>query len=89
MKLNFTKDGGHYVCEFEATSDFNIHIERSVTGIIMIYQKTISDGEYDYATSLLMNGKVIDVDIVALVYPKYIKIVSEIEPTLAEVTFAS
>lgn len=27
MELNFTKDGNAYVAEFEASGDFNVHIE--------------------------------------------------------------
>ena len=78
-----------YVSEFEVTSDFNLHIERVSGGRFLVYQKSVADGEYDIVDGLRKDHKaVIDMDFVALVYPKYIKVVSEAEVTRATVTIA-
>jgi hypothetical protein len=89
MKLTFNKVGNKYISEFEVTSDFNIHIERPEGGIIDIYQRTSTEGEYTVVDEFDTNGKsVIDVDFTALVYPKYMKVSCETQPTMAVVTFA-
>ena len=75
-----------WVSEFEVTSDFNLHIERVSGGRFLVYQKSVADGEYDIVDGLRKDHKaVIDLDFTALVYPKYIKVVSEAEVTYAEV----
>jgi hypothetical protein len=89
MELTFNKVGNKYISEFEVTSDFNIHIERPEGGIIDIYQRTSTEGEYTVVDEFDTNGKsVIDVDFTALVYPKYMKVSCETQPTMAVVTFA-
>lgn len=91
MNISFTKTDGWYISEFEATSDFNLHIERpNGTGRIMIYQRTVSSGEFaqvDAFDEKMIYNPVIDTDCSGVVYPKAIRIVSEVEPTYAEVTF--
>ena len=78
-----------YVSEFEVATDFNLHIERVSGGRFLVYQKSVADGEYDIVDGLRKDHKaVIDMDFVALVYPKYIKVVSEAEVTRATVTIA-
>lgn len=90
MKLNFRKEKGVYVAEFEATSDFNLHVEREKEGSISVLQRTTPSGEYD---SVYMGGyfdrehKTIDCDFVGAIYPKYIKVVSQAEVIKGEVTF--
>lgn len=75
--------------EFEATADFNLHIERPKGGMVYFYQKTAGTGYAHVDNVPWMSGKnAIDLDFTALVYPKWIKIVTEVEPTLAVVTFA-
>ena len=88
MEISFTKTNNKWVSEFQVTSDFNIHLERNEGGTITIEQRT-SDGQYDIVKSAKfpLNDKVIDCDFQALVYPKYIKIISDVNPTLAVVTF--
>lgn len=88
MELNFTKKDGWYVAEFEATGDFNVHIEREA-GNFMFYQKT-AGGEYDhiYGACYLDSMKVFDRDFVGLVYPKSIRIKSETLPSVAVVTMS-
>lgn len=89
MDLTFNKDGGSFVAEFVTTADFNLHIEKS-GGDFRIMQKTTENGKYDSIDGLYIpaGNPVIDYDFVASIYPKYIKIVSEVEPTLAVVTSA-
>jgi hypothetical protein len=89
MELNFVKENNVWVAEFEATADFNLHIEREEKGSIAVYQRTTPSGEYD---SIYMGGyfnrdhKTIDADFVGAIYPKYIKVVSSAEVVTAELT---
>ena len=85
MELNFTKEGNKWVAEFEAPSDFNLHIEREQVAYINIMQRGSSNGEYDLAKSFSAD-KIFDYDFGALVYPKYIKVVSGSEVVKGEVT---
>lgn len=82
----FGKDAA-WVSEFEVTSDFNLHVERISGGRFLVYQKSVADGEYDLVDGLGYKDHkdTIDMDFVALVYPKYIKVVSEAEVTRAVV----
>lgn len=90
MDLIFTKSetGKSWVAEFEATADFNLHIERDKGGNLMLYQRT-SGGGWDIVNDFA-NPRfgAIDYDCAALIYPKFIKVVSEVEPTYAAVTSA-
>jgi hypothetical protein len=90
MELNFNKTNQNvYEAVFEAPSDFNIHLERKSTGILVIKQSGIADGAFDDAFNLGINAReVIDYDFGALVYPKWIKVVSGSEVIKAIVTFA-
>ena len=90
MELTFTKENNLFVSEFTVDSDFNLHVERSESGIFNIFQRTNFNGDYALVNldKNLDNVRVIDYDFTATVYPKYIKIVSLKEPVLAEVTFA-
>lgn len=89
MKLEFNKTNQNvYEAIFEATADFNIHLERESTGIFIIKQSGIVDGAFDDAFNLGINAReVIDCDFSALVYPKYIKVVSGSSILKAELTF--
>lgn len=91
MELKFEKVKNLYVAEFEATGDFNLHIERVSDGRFLVHQKSVAGGEYDIVDTVsymdLDHKAVIDLDFTALVYPKWIKVVSESEPTLGVVTF--
>ena len=83
MELEFKKVGSRYEAEFEATDNFNLHIEREAKGDVQIFQK--ANAECDYATDPSWEeefaSKNIDKDFSMLVFPKYIKIVSESEVT--------
>ena len=86
MELVFHKENGLYITEFEVTSDFNVHLERSKGGKVSFYQKT-TDGNYDHIEKLSKNiDKVFDYDFQALVYPKIIKITSECEFDVASLS---
>lgn len=90
MDLIFTQSetGKSWVAEFEATADFNLHIERDKGGNLMLYQRT-NGGGWDIVNDFA-NPRfgAIDYDCAALIYPKFIKVVSEVEPTYAAVTSA-
>lgn len=90
-ELSFVKEGSKYVCEFEVSSDFNLHLERDKGGFLFLYQRSSDGGSYDSVgdAKFAPHDSIIDYDCTALVYPKFIKIVSEVEPTCAVVTFAS
>lgn len=87
MEINFEKVGNQYVAEFEVTADFNLHIEREENGVIEVHQRGSEEGKYDFAWGTGVNGrKVVDYDFGALVYPKFIKVVSGSEVIKAFVT---
>lgn len=87
MNLEFKQQSnGNYAAEVQVTGDFNIHIETKEKSTIAIYQRGSENGEYASVTTF--NGKrVIDCDFGALVYPKYIKVVSGSEVLSASVNF--
>lgn len=78
-----------YEVEFEASSDFSIHIERPAGGRFLVYQKSVANGKYSLVDNVGYQDykDVFDIDFVGAVYPKWIKVVSEVEPTMAVVTF--
>lgn len=89
MEITFSKSGEVYVAEFSVTGDFNLHLEGVLLWDYKIYQKTAGNA-YALVRGLADRPnyeKVSDLDFSGVVYPKYIKIVSEVEPTLAVVTF--
>ena len=88
--INFTKVGNHYEAEVEVASDFNLHIERELGGYIYLQVRTSPTGRFDSVKGFSMThlDPVIDYDFSALVYPKTIRIISEVNPTMAEITFA-
>lgn len=90
MELNFTSNGGAYIAEFEAVGDFNVHIEKG-SGRCEMYQTTVAGGNYDRVEAFgnMSLAGTIDMDFTCLVYPKYLRIVSEVLPTKAVVTFPS
>lgn len=86
MKLTFNKIENKYVSEFEVTSDFNLHVERPNGGLFNIYQRTSASGKYAKINEFNTDGKsVVDVDFTGIVYPKSIKVVTNVEPVVAEV----
>ena len=88
MELNFEKQGTKWVAEFKVTGDFNLHIEREEKGFLFVQQRTTDVGEYDSVNGANFSptDSVIDITLWDLVYPKYIKVVSEAEVTMGIVT---
>lgn len=87
MELTFLKSKTKsWVAEFEATADFNLHIERVDSGDISVFMKT-SGEKYSRVEEFdrVRGASVLDYDFVGIIYPKQIKIVSETEPTYATV----
>ena len=87
MEISFEKQGATWVAQFEVQGDFNLHLERSSGGVIKVYQRGCSSGEYELAYTAVPD-KIIDRDFGALVYPKYIKVSSGSEVVKGVVTFA-
>lgn len=88
MELTFIQSPKGWECEVEVAADFNLHIERNKNGKMLLFCKTPGSGKYDRVHDFEV-GKgdmVTDYDFAALVYPKTIKIVSEVEPTYAAIT---
>ena len=90
MNLEFIKEGNIWVAEFEATSDFNLHIERVDDGLLKVMQRGTTEGEY-VDTDIRDAGKPcyknFDYDVAAFVYPKWIKVISGTEVITASVNF--
>lgn len=78
-----------FEAEFEATGDFNLHLERENTGSLVVSQRGSASGEYvsSFGLSTYEGQRVIDYDFGALVYPKWIKVTSSSEVVKGEVTF--
>ena len=88
MTIEFLKKDEGWVAEFEATADFNLHLEGVVEGNVNIYQRTTASGGYTLvrgATPYPSYSNVYDYDFTALVYPKFIKVVCPVQPSYAEV----
>ena len=88
MELKFTKEHGGWVSEFEATADFNLHVEGVYEGNVSIYQRGTAGGGYAFVKDSRpapSAGTVYDYDFTSLVYPKFIKVVCTEEPTYAEI----
>lgn len=90
MEINFTKQNGVWVAEFEVTNHFNIHMEREDDGLIRIMQRGLNEGEYVdfFITSGDNQLKNYDCDFGALVYPKWIKVISGSKVLNAKLTIA-
>lgn len=89
MELTFNKEGGLFVATFEAAGDFNLHIEKA-QGSLQMYQSGVGGSNYDLVDAFgdKWEQGVVDLDFTALIYPKYIRLVSAVKPTMAVVTFA-
>lgn len=89
MELTFNNcQPGLWISEFEVTQDFNLHIERVDSGYLYIKQRSTPKGLFDNIKGASFDhaDPVVDVDFVGTIYPKYIQILSKVEPTYAEVT---
>lgn len=87
MELQFNKVGSRWEAEFEATGNFNLHIERKKAGGLAIYQKASADDKYATDSSWSDNAPaVVNKDFSMLIYPKMIKVTSRSEPIQGIVT---
>lgn len=93
MTLEFVFDEAlkSYVAEFEATADFNLHLEREgKSGVLMVEQRGTTEGDA-YAVTKVWQGfnapPVFDCDFAAIVYPKYIRVRSEMPVNLGVVSY--
>lgn len=89
MEITFNKVGDVYISEFKAEGDFNLRILRPEAGAISFYQRTAETGEFAHvdAAGNQNYNLVFDADFTALIWPKYMKIVSDVQPTSAVVTY--
>lgn len=80
MNVSFNKVGDVYRGEFTVTSDFNLHMEKEKAGNTRVYIKGVVDGEYASANfpSAYSYNAIIDYDFSAVVYPKYLRIDSDV-----------
>lgn len=89
-KLIFNKESRLYVSEFKVNGPFNIHLERIKPGVIRFKQRSSDEGSYDTirdanyanADSIIDDGYASPIS----VYPMYIKIESEVKPSVAVVS---
>lgn len=90
MDLTFTKTAEGYVAEFQATGPFNLHLEREKQGLLKIQQRGCSEGEYaeSFSRAGTYAPAVFDYDFGALVFPKYIKVISGVEVAKCVVTYS-
>lgn len=88
MALKFTQVDEKWVAEFSVTDDFNLHIEREESGYLIVNQRTTAEGKYDSIRDGSFNygDPVVDIYFTGVIYPKYIQVISKVEPTYAEVT---
>lgn len=87
MELEFNRVGGRWVAEFEATGDFNLHVERKKRGSLALFQKSTEAGQYASESSWSDSAEtIVNRDFKVGIAPKHIKVVSSSEPTMAIVT---
>ena len=80
MELNFTLENGLYVATFTATTNFNIHIERESRGLLGILQTSVENSQYSpIIDHKSLQDKIFDCDFSGVIWPKYIKIISDTE----------
>lgn len=89
LKFNIDSRSGTFFAEFQANSNFALHMEK-IEGSLVVYQRSVERGEYDVVRDLDVNVKdrCVDVDFVGAVYPKWIKVESNVRPYIAKVVFA-
>ena len=83
MELQFQKINNMYVAEFKATSDFALHIEKQ-GGSLSAYVSSIEGGRYDFINDFSKHtyGDCVDYDFISVIYPKWIKIKSNVLPSV-------
>lgn len=84
--MTFEHNGNTYELTFPASTDFNIHLERSGSGRLTIQRRTSGSGWATIASDM-RNKLVIDTDEYNEL-PREYRVVSESKPTLCVITFA-
>lgn len=82
----FTKTGNYYITDFSVDASFNLHLELPEAGHVQVFQKTPSAAQEYANTANWSNSTVIDSDFIGKVFPKQIKIVSQVNPSSCIVT---
>ncbi len=88
--ITFNKVGSEYVAEFTANGTFALHIERAKAGYIKVEQSSVQGGGYAPVLTFpdLRNHNVVDVTLSGDVFPMYMKVTCETQPSTAVVTEA-
>lgn len=85
--LNFIENPNQdFEAEFEATGDFNLHLERDKKGTVTILQKTYKEGEYAFSNEFPYYHNNFDFDFTGVIYPKMIKVISDCAVKVGVVT---
>lgn len=89
MEVSIIKSGRRYVGEFTVTEDFNLHVEKECAGYMSLSQRTTDKGDYASLQNAgqVFYNQVIDIDIQAAIYPKYLLIESEVPIIKCIVTY--
>ena len=85
-QLSFSQDAtsGLWIATATVNGDFNVHVEREQSGYFGIDIKTTNASNSNYVNKhLAEQDLVIDVDFHGAVYPKYVRVVSNTQPTAA------
>lgn len=91
MEVNIVKTGNRYIGEFTVSEDFNLHVEKEAVGYMSLSLRTTETGDY---APLLNAGqaffnKTVDTDIQSVVYPKHLRIESDVPVSRCVVTYNS
>lgn len=91
-QITFSKVSGKYVAEFAAGGNFALHIERASAGAVSMEMKSVQEGQYAIVggefSQKNRNALVIDEQVQAVVFPVYVRIISETQPSMAVVVTA-
>ncbi len=89
MELTFSKINGGYVATFDATTSFNLHIEKN-GGNLSVALRTSQTGGYAPVKDVIEYAydNTIDIDFMGGIFPKSVQIMCGTMPTKAIVTFA-
>lgn len=79
MDINFIKQGDTYEAEFALQENAALHLETEGGKSVRLHQRSTSEGKYVQVGSIVCDSQgTIDIDITAAVFPKYIKLVSDV-----------
>lgn len=89
MELNFTKQDDYYVANFEANSNFNLHLEHN--GVFEVYQSSVEGAKPAIVKDLFEHryDKIVDTAVLVPIPPIYVRIVCNTLPSQAVVNFGA